>query len=424
MSLKSSVLKETNKYELEICVDAETFEESVQKSYKKNVGKLNIPGFRKGKAPRQYIEKMYGKDMFYPDAIEDCYPAALEAAVKEAGLKLVGVESVEEVSADGDFIFKAVVIVEPEMTIEGYKEMEIKSKAVRVTEKMIGEEIDRIRDRNSRMITVEDRPAADGDTAVIDFEGFLGDVAFEGGKAENYNLMLGSGSFIPGFEEQVIGHNAGEEFTITVTFPEDYQSEELKGQEAQFKIKLHEIKTKELPELDDEFVKDISDKETVEEYKKEVKETISKRLKDEREDDINHQISDKLIELVQGEIPEQMYENEVNSMLRDFDARLRSQGMDMGTYLGYMGMDVESLKKMYQKEAENRVKLRLALKAVAKAEAITVTDEEVEAELQRLADTYGVELDRVKLLVDSEDQRDDIAVQRAMDIVKKAAAIK
>lgn len=424
MSLKSSVLKETNKYELEICVDAETFEKSVQKSYKKNVGKLNIPGFRKGKAPRQYIEKMYGKDMFYPDAIEDCYPAALEAAVKEAGLKLVGVESVEEVSADGDFIFKAVVIVEPEMTIEGYKEMEIKSKAVRVTEKMINEEIDRIRDRNSRMITVEDRPAADGDTAVIDFEGFLGDVAFEGGKAENYNLMLGSGSFIPGFEEQVIGHNAGEEFTITVTFPEDYQSEELKGQEAQFKIKLHEIKTKELPELDDEFVKDISDKETVDEYKKEVKETISKRLKDEREDDINHQISDKLIELVQGEIPEQMYENEVNSMLRDFDARLRSQGMDMGTYLGYMGMDVESLKKMYQKEAENRVKLRLALKAVAKAEAITVTDEEVEAELQRLADTYGVELDRVKLLVDSEDQRDDIAVQRAMDIVKKAAAIK
>ncbi len=424
MSLKSSVLKETNKYELEICVDAETFEKSVQKSYKKNVGKLNIPGFRKGKAPRQYIEKMYGKDMFYPDAIEDCYPAALEAAVKEAGLKLVGVESVEEVSTDGDFIFKAVVIVEPEMTIEGYKEMEIKSKTVRVTEKMIGEEIDRIRDRNSRMITVEDRPAADGDTAVIDFEGFLGDVAFEGGKAENYNLMLGSGSFIPGFEEQVIGHNAGEEFTITVTFPEDYQSEELKGQEAQFKIKLHEIKTKELPELDDEFVKDISDKETVEEYKKEVKETISKRLKDEREDDINHQISDKLIELVQGEIPEQMYENEVNSMLRDFDARLRSQGMDMGTYLGYMGMDVESLKKMYQKEAENRVKLRLALKAVAKAEAITVTDEEVEAELQRLADTYGVELDRVKLLVDSEDQRDDIAVQRAMDIVKKAAAIK
>lgn len=221
-----------------------------------------------------------------------------------------------------------------------------------------------------------------------------------------------------------MGHNAGEEFTITVTFPEDYQSEELKGQEAQFKIKLHEIKTKELPELDDEFVKDISDKETVEEYKKEVKETISKRLKDEREDDINHQISDKLIELVQGEIPEQMYENEVNSMLRDFDARLRSQGMDMGTYLGYMGMDVDSLKKMYQKEAENRVKLRLALKAVAKAEAITVTDEEVEAELQRLADTYGVELDRVKLLVDSEDQRDDIAVQRAMDIVKKAAAIK
>ncbi len=424
MSLKSSTLKETNKYELEIVVDAETFEKSVQKSYKKNIGKVSIPGFRKGKAPRQMVEKLYGKDVFYPDAIEDCYPSALEAAAKEAGLKIVAVDAVEEVSADGDFVFKAVIVVEPEMKIEGYKEIEVKSKAVRVTEKMINEEIDKTRDRNSRMITVEDRAAQDGDTAVIDFEGFLNDVPFEGGKAENYNLMLGSGSFIPGFEEQVIGHKAGEEFTITVTFPEDYQAEELKGQEAQFKINLHEIKTKELPELDDEFVKDISDKETVEEYKKEVKETISKRLKDEREDDINKQISDKLIELVEGEIPEAMYDNEVNSMIRDFDARLRSQGMDMATYMGYMGMDIEGLKKMYHKEAETRVKLRLALKAVAKAESITVTDDEVEDEFKRLAETYGVELDRVKMLVDVEDQRDDIAVQRAMDIVKKAAAVK
>ncbi len=424
MSLKSSTLKETNKYELEIIVDAETFEKSVQKSYKKNIGKVSIPGFRKGKAPRQMVEKLYGKDVFYPDAIEDCYPTALEAAAKEAGLKIVAVESVEEVRADGEFEFKALIVVEPEMKIEGYKEIEVKAKAVRVTEKMINEEIDKIRDRNSRMITVEDRAAEEGDTAVIDFEGFLNDVPFEGGKAENYNLALGSGNFIPGFEEQIIGHKAGEEFTIDVTFPEDYQAEELKGQATQFKINLHEIKTKELPELDDEFVKDISDKETVEEYKKEVKETISKRLKEEREDDINKQISDKLMELLEGEIPEAMYDNEVNNMIRDFDARLRSQGMDMATYMGYMGMDIEGLKNMYHKEAENRVKLRLALKAVAKAENITVTDEEVEAELARLAETYGVELDRVKMLVDTEDQRDDLAVQRAMEIVKEAAAVK
>ena len=289
---------------------------------------------------------------------------------------------------------------------------------------MINEEIDKIRDRNSRMITVEDRAAADGDTAVIDFEGFLGDVAFEGGKAENYNLALGSGSFIPGFEEQIIGHNAGEEFTITVTFPEDYQAEELKGQDAQFNIKLHEIKTKELPELDDEFVKDVSDKETVEDYKKEVKETISKRLKEERENDIANQITDKLIELVEGEIPEVMYDNEVNSMIRDFDARLRSQGMDMTTYLGYMGMDADALKSMYRKDAERRVKLRLALKKIAQLENIVVTDEEVDAEFARLAETYGVEVDRIKMLVDVEDQRDDIAVQRAMDVVKSAAAVK
>ncbi|MGN0452747.1 MAG: trigger factor [Ruminococcus sp.] len=424
MSLKASVLKETNKYDLEISVDAETFEKSVEKSYKKNIGKVSIPGFRKGKAPRHMVEKLYGKDVFYPDAIEDCYPAALEAAAKEAGLRIVGVESVEEVSADGDFVFKAVIIVEPEVEIEGYKELEIKSKAVRVTEKMINEEIDRVRDRNSRMITVEDRAAADGDTAVIDFEGFLDGTAFEGGKGENYNLALGSGTFIPGFEEQVIGHNAGEEFTIDVTFPEDYQAEELKGKAAQFKIKIHEIKTKELPELDDEFVKDVSEKETVEEYKKEVKETISKRLKNEREEDIAKQISDKLIELVKGEIPEQMYDNEVNNMIRDFDARLRSQGMDLRTYLGYMGTDIEGLKGMYHKEAENRVKLRLALKKIAKLEDITVSDEEVEAEFTKLSEAYGVDIERIKTLVDPEDQRDDLAVQRAMDIVKKAASVK
>lgn len=420
MSLKSSTMKETNKYELEVVVDAATFEAAVQKSYKKNIGKVTLPGFRKGKAPRQMVEKMYGKDVFYPDAIEFCYPEALDNASKEAGLRIVGVESVEEVSADGDFVFKAVVIVEPEVEIDGYKGIEVKSKAVRVTEKMINEEIDKVRDRNSRMITVEDRAAADGDTAVIDFEGFLGETAFEGGKAENYNLALGSGSFIPGFEEQIIGHTAGEEFTITVKFPEDYQAEELKGQDAQFKIKLHEIKTKELPELDDEFVKDVSDKETVEDYKKEVKETISKRLKEEKENDIANQITDKLIELVQGEIPEAMYDNEVNSMLRDFYARLRSQGMDMTTYLGYMGMDVDALKNMYRKDAERRVKLRLALKKIAKLENIVVTDDEVEAEFKALSENYGVEIDRIKMLVDAEDQRDDIAVQRAMDVVKKA----
>ncbi|MBE6737110.1 MAG: trigger factor [Ruminococcaceae bacterium] len=425
MALKSSTLKETNKYELEVTVDAETFEKAVQKSYNKNKGQVRLQGFRPGKAPRQMIEKMYGKDVFYPDAIEFCYPDALDAAIKEAGLKVVGVESVEEVSADSNgFEFKAIVIVEPELEIEGYKGLEIKSKGVRVTEKMIGEEIDKIRDRNSRMVTVEDRPAADGDTAVIDFEGFLGEVAFEGGKAENYNLALGSGSFIPGFEEQIVGHNAGEEFTITVKFPEDYQAEELKGQDAQFKIKLHEIKAKELPELDDEFVKDVSDKETVDEYKAEIKETITKRLKEERENDINTQITDKLIELVQGDIPEVMFDNEVNSMVRDFDARLRSQGMEMNMYLGYMGMDIDALKNMYRKDAEKRVKLRLALKKIAKLENIVVTDEDVEAEFARLAETYKVEVDHVKTIVDAEDQRDDIAVQRAMDIVKKEAAVK
>lgn len=424
MSLKSCNLKETNKYEIEVFVDAETFEAAVQKSYKKNISKINMPGFRRGKAPRQMVEKMYGKDVFYNDAIEECYPAALEAAVVEANLKLVATESLEELDTENGFTFKAVVIVEPEVEIDGYKGIKVESKAVRVTEKMITEEIDKVRERNSRMITVTDRPAADGDTAVIDYEGFVDGVAFEGGKAENHNLQLGSGMFIPGFEEQIVGHNADEEFSIFVTFPTEYHAENLAGKEAEFKIKLHEIKAKELPELDDEFVKDVSDKETVEDYKKEIKETLTKRLKDEKEAQINNDLSEKIIELVQGEIPEQMYDNEVNAMIREFDMRLRSQGLDAMAYLKYTGMDVEGLANMYRPDAEKRVKLRLALEKIAKLENIEVTEADIEAEYTKMAEAYNMTVEQIKPMFKDGALKEDLAVQKAMDVVRKEAVTK
>ncbi len=425
MKLVSSNKKETNTYELTIAVEKEVFQAAVSKVYHKQVKNINVPGFRKGKAPRNIIEKMYGTDVFYDDAMQECYPEALDAAAKEAELKIVAVTNVEveEVAADG-FTFKATCVVEPEVEIKDYKGIEITKKSTEVTEELINEEIDRVRERNSRMVSVEDRAAQMGDTTVIDFEGFVDGVAFDGGKAENFNLELGSGNFIPGFEEQIVGHNTDEEFTITVTFPEEYHSEELKGKESEFKIKLHEIKMKELPEVDDEFVKDVSDKDTLDEYKEEIKENIAKRLENEAEKDIDDQLVAKVLEKVEGEIPEQMYDNEANTMLREFDMRLRSQGMDMNTYLQYTGMNPESVREMYLPEAQKRVKMRLALEKIAKLENITPSDDEINAEYDRLAEGYQMDADKVKEILPVDAITADLAVEMAMKFVKDNAKIK
>ena len=426
MALKECTKKEeANAYELVVSVDGETFEKAINKVYKKEVKKINIQGFRKGKAPRRIIEKMYGTEVFYDDAMQDCYPEALYAAAEEAGVKIVAVESLEaiEASAEG-FTFKAQVIVEPEMEIDGYKGIEIEKKSTEVTDELIEKEIEQVRERNSRLVTVEDRAAENGDTAVIDFEGFVDGEAFEGGKSEGYNLSLGSGNFIPGFEEQIVGHKAGEEFSIFVNFPEEYQAEELQGKEAEFKIVLHEIKTKELPEVDDEFVQDVSDKETLDEYKEELRETVGKRLVDEAEKDVDDKIAEKLMELVQGEIPEAMYENQTNEMIRDFENRLRSQGLDMDTYMRYMGMDVNALKGMYRTDAEKRVKLRLALETIAKKENIEVTEADLDEEYGKLAETYKMDVDKVKAAIAADSLTEDIRVQKALDLVKEAAVIK
>ncbi|MDY4812361.1 MAG: trigger factor [Ruminococcus sp.] len=416
MSLKNSTKTKENTYEVEVSVDAETFAKAVNKAYKKQVKSINVPGFRKGKAPKSIIEKMYGEGVFYEDAMQDCYPEALDAAAKEAELNVIAVDSLEAIDASKDgFTFKATVITYPVIDINDYKGITVNKKSTRVTKKLIDEEIEKVRDRNSRMVTIEDGEVVDGDMVVIDFEGMKDGEPFEGGKAENYNLKIGSGNFIPGFEEQIIGHKTGEEFTISVKFPEDYQAEELKGADAEFKINLHEIKRKELPELDDEFVKDVSDKETLDEYKEEVKETVKKRLEEEQKKDIEDQVITKLCDSVEGEIPEQMYDNAVNEMVQEFDMRLRSQGMDFNTYMQYMGATPDTIKEMYRPDAERRVKLRLALEKIAEKEGFEITSEDLDAEYNRLAEQYKMDVEEVKKAINDESLSADLKSQKAMD---------
>ncbi len=427
MSLKSSNKVDTNRYELTINVPADEFEAAVEKVFKRESKKITIPGFRKGKAPRAFVEKYYGEQVFYEDAINLVYPSALESAVEEAGLKLIedhiGFDLLE--SGKGkDLLFKVTVTTYPEVTIEGYKGIEIVKKPVEVTEEDIDAELVKVQDRNSRMVTVEDRAAQNGDTVEIDFEGFVDGVAFEGGKAENFNLTLGSGQFIPGFEDQVVGHNTGDEFDVNVTFPEDYHAEELKGKAAVFKIKLHEIKAKELPEIDDDFIKDISEFDTVEAYRADVREKLTAARQKQADNDADNQLIDALIEKLQGEIPEAMYQNRINDDIREFSYRLQSQGLDLKTYMQYTGMDEKSIRDSFKPQAERQVKVRLALEKIAELENIVPTEEEIEAEYTKIADAYQMDVEKVKGFIAVSDLSLDIAVEKAMGIVRDNAVIK
>lgn len=427
MSLKASNKVDTNRYELTISVPADEFEAAVEKVFKRESKKITIPGFRKGKAPRAFVEKYYGEQVFYEDAINLVYPSALESAVEEAGLKLIEDQIAFDLLESGkgkDLVFKVGVTTYPEVSIEGYKGIEITKKPVEVTEEDVDAELTKVQDRNSRMVTVEDRAAENGDTVEIDFEGFVDGVAFEGGKAENFNLTLGSGQFIPGFEDQVVGHNTGDEFDVNVTFPEEYHAEELKGKPAVFKIKLHEIKAKELPDIDDDFIKDISEFDTVEAYRADVKEKLTVSRQKQADDDADNQLIDALIEKLQGEIPDAMYQKRINDDINEFAYRLRSQGLDLKTYLQYTGMDEKGIRDSFKPQAERQVKIRLALEKIVELENIVPTDEEIEAEYAKMANVYQMEVDKIKGFVPSEDLSLDIAVEKAMGLVRDSAVIK
>lgn len=422
MTLKSSNKVETNRYELEIEIDSKTFMDEVERVYRKQVKGITIPGFRKGKAPRRLIEKEYGEGIFYEDAIKNLYPAAIVEAAEEAGIELVRDKvdlDVQKADKDG-LTFKTVVTVEPEVSIEGYKGIEVTPVNVEVNEEDIEEELKKVQQRNSRLVNVEDGEAKDGDTTIIDFKGLLDGVPFEGGTAERQTLVLGSGTFIPGFEDKIVGHKAGEEFTIDVTFPEEYQVEELKGKPVQFEIKLHEVKTRELPEVNDDFVKDVSEFDTVDEYKADLKEKLIETRKKEADRDRDNQIAEKLEELVQAEIPEAMYDEQIDNFINEFAVNIRSQGIDIDTYFKYTGLTEERLRETYYDRAVSHVKVRLALRKIAELENVEVTDEDVEAKYQEIADSYSVSIDKVKAAFSAKDIKKDINVERAMEIVKSA----
>ena len=426
MSLKSQNKIDTNRVELEVVVDAETFEKGLAAAFKKQSKKISIPGFRKGKATRAFVEKYFGKEVFYEDAVNALYPDALDEAVKEAGLEVIQDKidfHVKEVGPQG-FTFTAALTTKPEVTIENYKGIEAVKKSAEVTDEDIDAEIKKVQERNSRMVTVEDRAAQNDDIAVIDFEGFLDGEPFEGGKGENYSLTLGSGQFIPGFEEQIVGHNTGDEFEVNVTFPEDYQAEELKGKATTFKCKLHEIKMKELPEVDDEFVKDVSEFDTLADYKEDLKKKLAESKEKEAADDLENQLIDKLVELVQGEIPEAMYENKIADSIREFGYRLQSQGLNLDTYMKYTGMNVDQMKEGFRPQAERQVKLRLALEKIAALEELKAGEEDLNQEYQKIAEQYKMEADKIKELIPAAELEKDICVEKAINLVRDNANIK
>jgi trigger factor len=425
MSLISAVKKETNIYELEVAVDAETLKAASDKVFKNKAKDITVPGFRKGKAPRKLIEQMYGEGVFLEDAVNDLYPAASEAAVEEAGIEPVAPAGVEMLTLDKavGFTFKATVTVKPEVTVKDYKGIEAEKAVYGVDDEDVDKELNRMRERNARIISIEDRPAQDGDNVIIDYEGFVDGAAFEGGTAAGQSLTLGSHSFIDTFEEQIAGHNPGDEFEVNVTFPEQYQAEELQGKPAVFKVKLLEIKGKELPELDDEFAKDVSEFDTLEELKADTLAKLAVAAEKRTNDEFEGVLIEKIIEGLEGEIPEVMYESRIDELIRDFEYRIRSQGMDIETYYRIVGMEKASMRGTFRVQAETQVKIRLALEKIAEMENIQPTEEEIAAEYARMAETYEMELERVKKLLPEKDLIADLKNNKAIDLVRDSAKI-
>lgn len=426
MSLKATNNVETNKYELEIEISAEDFEAAIEKAYLKARKNIAMPGFRKGKAPRKLIEKEYGEQVFFEDAVNLLYAPVVNGAVEESGLELVTRPEVEvtEISKENGVKLKATCITKPEVEVKDYKGIEVEKVVNPVTDEDINKQLDALREKNVTVETVDDRAAENGDDVVIDFEGFKDDVAFEGGKAEDFTLSLGSGQFIPGFEDQIVGHNAGEEFDINVTFPEEYQVKELAGAPAVFKIKLKSISKKVMRELDDDMVKDSTEFDTVDEYKADVKKKLEEANEKHADSEVEAKIFDKVIENMTAEIPQVMFDNRVNEMIGELEQRLAPQGISLDLYMQYTGQTIDTVKKAYAEQAEKQVKLRLALEKIAKLENIEVTEDELKAEFDKLAEAYKLDVDQIKQFIHDDDLKKDIAVGKAVDLIKDAAVIK
>ncbi len=409
-----------------ITVDADAFEEAMVKSYNKNKKNISIQGFRKGKAPRKMVEKLYGPEVFYEDAANFAIPDAYEEAAKESGLEIVSRPEIDvvEIEKGKDFRFTATVAVKPEVTLGDYKGIEVEKKTVKVMAADVNAEIDKVREQNSRMITVENRGIKKDDTAVIDFEGFVDGEPFQGGKGEDYSLVIGSHSFIDTFEDQLVGKKAGEEVDVNVTFPEEYHEASLKGKPALFKVTVKEIKKKELPKLDDEFASEVSEFETLKEYKASVKKNLTERRKEEAKREKENAVVEKVVENITVELPEPMIDEQTQQMIQEFAGRLSSQGLSFEQYMQMTGMTVDALMGQMKPEAEKRIRTRLALEAIVDAEKIKATAKDIDKEIENMANMYQMEVDKIKEMIgDAEKEQigKDLAVQKAVDFVVKNA---
>ena len=429
MSFKVEQMEEKNMVKLVIETTAEEFEAGLNTAYNKNKNKISVPGFRKGKAPRKMIEKLYGKEIFFEDAANAIIPDAYAKAAMECELEIVSQPKIDvvQLEAGKDFIFSAEVAVKPEVELGTYKGVEVAKTDISVTDEGVEAEIKKVQEQNSRTVTVEDRAVKDGDIAVIDFEGFVDGVAFEGGKGENYPLTIGSHSFIDNFEEQLVGMNVGDEKEISVTFPEEYHAEALKGKPATFKVAVKELKEKQLPELDDDFAQDVSDFDTLAEYKEDLKKKLTERKEAEAKSKKETEVIDKIVESSKMDIPQAMIDTQVTRMAEDFAQRLQQQGLSIEQYFQYTGLTADAILAQMKPEAEKRIKNSLVLEAIAKAENIEVADEEFEGELKKMADMYKMELDKIKDFMgdaEAKQMKDDIAVQKAVELVVSAAVEK
>ena len=418
MALTKCEKNEQGQYVLEFSVEKSVFEAAVDKEYRKEVKNMTIAGFRKGKAPRSVIERMYGKGVFYEGAFNAILPGAYSVALEESKLQVVGQPEFDVVSCDENgVVFSATVYVKPEVEIKDYFGIEATKEIAPVTDEEIDNEIFAVRNRNSRETEVVDRAAENGDTATIDFEGFTDGTPFEGGKGTDYPLELGSGSFIPGFEEQIVGHNVGDTFDVNVTFPTEYHAEELAGKEAVFKVTVKSLKKIELPELDDEFVKDVSEFDTVDAYRADWKAKLEKRHESAANAAFEDQIMKALMDRLVAEIPEPMFVEETENFVRDYDNKLRMQGLDLTTYFKYTGLTLEKLREQFRPQAESQVKCRLALEKIAELENVTPTEAEIDAEFEAIATAYDMEVAKVKEIVAVDAIMADMKVKKAMELV-------